>query len=291
MKFRSSSPGYITAHPLLQGQRRHRHPRRATCGRATGTLLATGDVHGRDRVGLAGDGARVGRADRRQHDLRGVLPLVRRLLRRLGRLLRAGRHERAPDRARGRDRRLERALPVRSDAGSRTQSYSRPTTGSDVVFSAPAARAGHDPADASSRPLRRTAPPGSWSARTSPRGSASRWRRARSPAPAVRFATPPPSSLPPSVTLGCGDELGGSRPDVRPRLLRGLHRDRRWAARAGSRTSRATRSAPTCTWTFTTQALPPPPPERGPGRADPGHRLTPATPSPATTPRSCGPRA
>ncbi len=53
VKFTSDVVRHGHRGPLLQGQHEHRHPRRATCGRAAGPTARHGDVHRRDRLRLA----------------------------------------------------------------------------------------------------------------------------------------------------------------------------------------------------------------------------------------------
>ena len=100
-------------HPFLQRRAEHRHARRPPVV-GVGRAARRGDVHGRDRLGLAGGAAVARGRDHRQHDLRRVVSRRVRLLRVRQRVLRGNRRRRAAaSRAAVRRRRTERRLQVR----------------------------------------------------------------------------------------------------------------------------------------------------------------------------------
>ena len=116
-------------HPFLQRRAEHRHARRPPLV-GGGHAARRGDVHGRDRVGLAGSAVVARGRGRRQHHLRRVVSRGVRFLRVRWRILRDRRRRRAAAaRAAGRRRRTERRVQVRGQRipGARAV---RTTTGS-----------------------------------------------------------------------------------------------------------------------------------------------------------------
>ncbi len=113
-------------------------PTPGICGSASGQKLGRGDVHERDRLGLAGGAAARARPDHQGHDLRHVVLRGERPLRLQPRLLRQRHEPRPAARAQRLRGRRQRRLPLRRRAASRTRPSAPPTTGSTRPSSAPA---------------------------------------------------------------------------------------------------------------------------------------------------------
>ena len=131
VKFRSDVAGFDHRHPVLQGRRQHRHPRRHLWT-STGTLLATATFTGETATGWQQVIFATPVAIAAEHHLRRLVLRARRPLRRRRRLLRRPRRRQRPAaRAGQRHRRRQRRLPVRRRRRrSRPAPSSRPTTGS-----------------------------------------------------------------------------------------------------------------------------------------------------------------
>ena len=135
VKFQPESDGFITALRFYKGPSERRHPRRAPLDQR-GHAAGPGDLHGRDPDGLAAGGPRDTGRGHRRHDLRRVLPLRRRQLRRRRELLRHRVRESAAAGARGRRGRRQRSVPLRR-VGVPDQHFQAENYWVDVVFETP----------------------------------------------------------------------------------------------------------------------------------------------------------
>ena len=141
--------------PLLQGRGEHRHARRQPVDRRRARCSRRRRSPARRASGWQQVDLRRAGRDRREHDLRRLVPHARRALRVRRRLLRRRRRRQRPLHALGeRRRRAERRLPLRRRAAFPTDTFNGANYWVDVVFETDG-RARHDAADRrSTRPGR-----------------------------------------------------------------------------------------------------------------------------------------
>ena len=292
VKFRSDQAGYIT------GLRFYKTPGNTGTHighlwTAGGTQLAEATFTGETGSGWQQVSLNSPVAIRREHHLRRLVSRAQRQLRLPQQLLqRSGRRQRAPARTRRRRRRVQRHLQLRGLGGAVPESRELP--GEQLLGGRRLRdhrRAGHDPADgqrAHSVERRQRRQHRHGRNRHLQRGDGPRHdrRQQRGAARTGQLAGRGGRQLQPRPAAG------DARPDQPASELHRLHGDGEGRPhrppRQGPRRKRAGGRLDLVVHDCRAAAASA---QRGSRRADPGDHRTPATPSAATTPRSCAPRA
>ena len=249
VKFRSDEAGFITGLRFYKTLRQHRHPRRPPVdgGRHP---AGRGDLHRRDRLRLAAGQLRQPGGDRRQHDLRRLLPRAERPLRRQQQLLRrpaastTRRCTRSATASTGRTASTSTGHPEGCSPARAPTPSSRATTGSTSSSTTTSGRTRRRRRSTRARP--RSGASGRRHRRQRrPRPSASRWTPARSTAPTFELRDPSNALVPATVTYDARDTDGRRSTRTAPLQNSTTYTATVRAARRRQGRAPATRSPPT----------------------------------------------